>query len=724
MPRILRTLLLVVAGLGLLCTAALADDIPIGYMSFDVTGLNVAQFDVINQTGINSSGDSTWPVTTSVSLTITSLVVDFLSGPPQTFGPGYFTLGPDGLSLDGTPLSTLNPITGATLTGTFNTTSLTLFDGSHVTINPNFTITITDASGILQDGDFAIIYGSTSSPIPEPGTWAVLGSGLGTLGVLWRRKRRVKARNASAQPTRYLMGTALLLLCCAVLVSAVPSYATTTVKLNAWTAPSSGTSGVNNVNITGSGFPAGTIVPGNVSVTLALTCGGSGTTTTASSVTHILGSSYRIGILLPPNLLTATYYASISGMTTGGSQFSNAPPNCSAVNVTQSNPTLAACVPGSSIGLLTGTTTVTAYVPNGAWEIGASGIRVVPVEGPGSPISVPTPNATNSCGSNSQTGETVCTANNTDVYLLTGATLNNILTSGSNNFAGFSGGECMNCGVAVNSLTNTAAINMGYSGISGDGIQLLDLATNTFQTPVASYNIVSENISADPNRGYILSPAESGVYSIYKTVAGGGLQEFDNPIYAGEFDSAAEDCTTGIALSTIEFTSELYIADLTQANFVSGSPGSWSAPSQVVNFPEFSNFAAGTSGISVAPGTSHLGITTGEFGGDEFGVFQLPSTSGSGTPSFVDYAAAFMPNSPDGNSYANGYDPHTITAYTSPNNSKAYGVMADWATGAPAWLAVVDLQCVLNAPRTAGTHYVDPSYDLIANGCVRYVQTF
>ncbi len=727
-----RGLLALTLAVPLLISSAFASSIPMGYMSFDVTGLNAAQFDVTNNTGINSSAfpDTTWPVSTSVSLTVTSLTVFFMNGGPQVFGPGYFTLNADGISLDGTPLSNLNPIIGATLVGTFNTTSLTLNDSSHVNINPNFTISLSDGGSPLQDGDLAILYGDTGSPIPEPSSLAVLGSGVGSFAFLWRSKiRSIKRKMKTSETSTTTVGRglpfALALLSC--LVFLIPAAeATTTVHLNAATSPSTGVSGVNNVNINGSGFPTGNIAPADVSITLALTCGQSGTAATANSVIKVIGTSYRINMTLPSGLSTATYYISISGKTSTNNLFASVPPNCSQVQVTQNNNTLASCVPGSSMGLVQGKTTVAAYVPNGYWEGGNTGVRVVPIEGPGSPATVATPNVVNSCGSNSQTGQSVCTANNTDVYLITGTTLTNSLTSGSNGFAGFSGGICMNCGVAVNSLTNTAAINMGVSGPSGDGIQILNLATNTFSPAVPSYSIVSENISADPNRGYILSPAENGVYDIFQTTPTGGLLEYENPIGngGGELDSAAEDCTTGIALSTVEFTGNLYIADLTQATFTNGSPGSWTAPGQFVNFPEFDGFSAGTSGISVAPGTTHLGIAMGEFFGNEFGVFQLPSTSGSGTPSFVDYAAAYMPNTPDSNSFESGFDPHTITAYTSPNNSKAYSVIASWATGQPAYLGVVDIQCVLSAPRTPGTHYVDPSYDLIANGCVRYVQTF
>ena len=72
--------------------AAFASAIPVGYISYDVTGTGVAQFDINNETGVNSSGDSTFPVTTSVSLSDLSLDVKFASGPDEIFGSSYFTL--------------------------------------------------------------------------------------------------------------------------------------------------------------------------------------------------------------------------------------------------------------------------------------------------------------------------------------------------------------------------------------------------------------------------------------------------------------------------------------------------------------------------------------------------------------------------------------------------------------------------------------------------------
>src|SRR5439155_3641245 len=197
---------------------------------------------------------------------------------------------------------------------------------------------------------------------------------------------------------------------------------------------------------------------------------------------------------------------------------------------------------------------------------------------------------------------------------------------------------------------------------------------------------VSEDILWDPGRNLILSPNETGVYTLFNTTSTPPA-EFANFV-GGTLDSAAEDCLTGIALSTVEFTHTLYLADLTQATFTPGSPaGTWTdAGAGFQSFPEFSPFdssEAGTSGIASAPG-SHLGIVTGEFpvGPDANAVMaiQLPSTSGSGIPAVVDYAVANLPNDPSGNPFSMGCDPHTVTAYVSPTTSRAIGLVTDYGT--------------------------------------------
>jgi len=103
------------------------------------------------------------------------------------------------------------------------------------------------------------------------------------------------------------------------------------------------------------------------------------------------------------------------------------------------------------------------------------------------------------------------------------------------------------------------------------------------------------------------------------------------------------------------------------------------------------------------------------------GVIQIPSTSGSGTPAVLDWAAVALPNTPDGATFEQGLDPHTVTAYVSPNNGDAIGLMANGYFVPPTWLAYIDLTKLLAAPRTSGTHYVDPSVNLETSGILTYV---
>jgi hypothetical protein len=374
-------------------------------------------------------------------------------------------------------------------------------------------------------------------------------------------------------------------------------------------------------------------------------------------------------------------------------------------------------LPSSSLSVLVLGTNATAYLPQGGWDLGTASIKVVPIETSsglgtgGAPTSITTANVPNSCSSNSDTGETVCVGNNTDVYLINGTTLTSTLTSGATTTQGFSGGFCENCGVVVDSTTNRALIAIGLSSGGPGGFQFLDLGGTPAFEPVIPAGVgTSEDVSIDPVRHLLLSPNESfenGGQSDYQivNVSTSTAALFNNTTPAlgpQSWDSAAEDCTTGIALATNEGTGTLFIADLTQAVFTPGTPGTWSdTASQLQNFPEFAFFAAGTNGIAVAPGT-HLGVVTGEFGGNLEGVIQLPSTSGSGTPAVVDYAAFTVPNLPNEAAWSEGLDPHTVTAYVSPNSHKAYAVLEN---GDFSFVAIIDIQAMLSAPRT-GAHTV------------------
>ncbi|MGH6837864.1 MAG: hypothetical protein ACREDT_03525 [Methylocella sp.] len=345
-----------------------------------------------------------------------------------------------------------------------------------------------------------------------------------------------------------------------------------------------------------------------------------------------------------------------------------------------------------------------AYFPKGAWDGSTTGVSAVNIEGTSiTPKLITTPNVTNSCAANPITGKAVCVANNTDVYVLTGTTLSTMLTSSGSGTITFSGGSCTNCSVVMDAVHNKAGI--GLSIASKAGFQLLNLATMAFEPAFTSPNgEISEDPLIDPSRNFILSAAENNKYEIANIKTSTAPTFFENTISNagfGEADSAGEDCVTGIALAPGEFStpSQVFIADLTKAVFTSGTPkGTWTAPSKVQTLTE-SFLSAGASGIAVAQGT-HTGIVSGEFGGNTITAIALPTTSGSGIPTITDWVSCNISTG-----FSIGLDPHTVTAYQSPNGAKdAFALVGN---GGATQIAVVDLTKMLNktiVPRTVAGH--------------------
>ena len=390
---------------------------------------------------------------------------------------------------------------------------------------------------------------------------------------------------------------------------------------------------------------------------------------------HQLGSA-RFGTLASPTLCTPSFK-------------DQAPPPGS-------------CQPSSSLSVLVQGTNVVSYIPKGSWSGGATGISAVNVEGSSiTPTLIATPNVVNSAASNPTTGVTVATANNTDVYLLEGTTLTTILTSEGSGTLTFSGGSPTNAGVTMDATHNRAVIGLAVAQGTG-GFQFLDLGSNVLSPAFASPSgAISEGPLIDPIRNLLLSASEENNYELVDVSDPSSPQFYERSVtIGGQLDSSGEDCTTGIALAPASFTnpSQLFITDLTQATFTPGSPaGTWTAPSQVQTLTE-SSLTSGPAGLAVAGGT-HIGVVTGEFGGNGITVLALPTTSGSGTPAILDWVTCAISNT-----WSQGLDPHTVTAYQTPNGGNAIGLFVN--NGA-SLLARVDLTKLLDptiVPRTAAGH--------------------
>jgi hypothetical protein len=339
----------------------------------------------------------------------------------------------------------------------------------------------------------------------------------------------------------------------------------------------------------------------------------------------------------------------------------------------------------------------------------------------------------NTCAGNSLTGMVVCTSNGTTVYAInttTGVTTT-LPPDGASvgAFEQFSGGSCETCNVTIDPIHNVAYLSVATTTTAGSvaAIQPLTLSgtlgTSSFGTLIPTgQQATSEDIVVDPQRGLILSPIEgaeetssnTGDYQIIQLNVGsdGGPQVFNltNPSGGeavptasfGGFDSAAEDCTTGIGLASDEFTGDIFLVNLSSPTLTAATStavGTW-VPSSTDFFPltEFNALSspdgpeAGASTIVVAPG--HIAVVGGEFGGNTFAVVQLPS-SASGSLQPTGYVVAQLPDTPDNNPWSFGHDPHTVTAYQSPNNGKSYAVFEDDFGDTRTYLAVVDLEALL-----------------------------
>jgi len=150
------------------------------------------------------------------------------------------------------------------------------------------------------------------------------------------------------------------------LLSPVPALlaqaGNSSVTLSPATSPAAGEPGVTLINVTGTGFPAGSIPPNLVTVNLQPVTAGSGPALTGlvTAVTTVVGSTRRITFqVVPGNPVQAptAYLVSVAGSTAAGGTFSSAntsaltvnPPASIALSVTSGQPgqSLAVTITGS-----------------------------------------------------------------------------------------------------------------------------------------------------------------------------------------------------------------------------------------------------------------------------------------------------------------------------------------------------------------------------------------
>ena len=102
--------------------------------------------------------------------------------------------------------------------------------------------------------------------------------------------------------------------------------AQTAITLSPAASPTTGQAGITVINVTGSGFPTGTIQAPDVAVVLAPAAGGASTATAPTAITTIVGTTRRVTFTVPASISVSAptaYLVSIAGKTTTGITFAS-----------------------------------------------------------------------------------------------------------------------------------------------------------------------------------------------------------------------------------------------------------------------------------------------------------------------------------------------------------------------------------------------------------------
>jgi hypothetical protein len=264
-------------------------------------------------------------------------------------------------------------------------------------------------------------------------------------------------------------------------------------------------------------------------------------------------------------------------------------------------------------------------------------------------------------------------------------------TSPVTQFADFSGGSCMICGALVNPGLSSNQVLLD----TAQGYYTMDLGTGAFTALVAANP--SENFAFDSTSQVILSPTytfDGTATEVQLLDLSGNTISSNASLNIIEPDSAAVDLSTGVGVVIDEQGGTQTFINLAQ---VAVSSGAWTAPTTVYSIPFFAEMT-----YVAVDSASHTLFTSQEFY-NMTAIELLPATAPAGAPPApTGYVWAYMPNTPDGNGYLNGGDPHGVSIFTSVVDGKLYGFLIDQSQ---TWVAKIDLAGGLAATQIASPPY-------------------
>ena len=461
---------------------------------------------------------------------------------------------------------------------------------------------------------------------------------------------------------------------------------------------------------------------------------------------------------------TATMVGTATATATGTAQGT---PTATATPAAQASGTTDKTSANAPGVIISGNTTVVAYVPFGSDNATGQthGTAQVVVE-PSSTTAgafIAT-DRVNSC-TPAKTGTVVCSGQGGDIDLITGAGAVTLIPAASitNEYAG---GDCQGCGAEVDDTLGTQGLGIISTG---NGFTTIDLSKANpapsafFGFPFQQAGAPSGNEPVGVNFGYdlahhlILNANYEVTNTTTFTSTPPDFQIFDitnpsSPIAydlsnAATFFASSAPCGSGTPSTMLPETSaidevsqiayvtfhtpsacfsapanDIALFDMKQATFTASS-NSWSTAGEAIQ----SLTGIGLNGIDPISiqSTNHVAIVAG--GSSGFGALSLPATSGTGTPVIPDWVGANMPNDPNGNAWVGWPQPDGLATYISPSTNKPMGLWMNVGSGTgPTFLAIVDLQALLAQPRAStNSHAVNGPNDgpaLVTSGVVRFVR--
>jgi hypothetical protein len=285
-------------------------------------------------------------------------------------------------------------------------------------------------------------------------------------------------------------------------------------------------------------------------------------------------------------------------------------------------------------------------------------------------------------------------------------------SSGATTTLFFSGGSCFVCAIAYDPIDNKFIIEDATAAGGGQFQRMGEASPHTVDMSILTSD-PNENPGYDYVKNWIFNPGYSSDHLQVLDFGTGKAFTTTGAVTGVEPDSASVDVSTHVAETPDEFDRVAYLADLGTAT-MSGSTLTVSTGSTTIT----STSLISGLGIDASADDSvlHLTFFTGEFGTTSLGFALLPTTS-TGT-TFSDWAFAAFPTAPDGSSFSAGVDPHQDAAFNDPINCPDCAAVVNAAS---TWLAVIDLNKLMHAPRSVtDSHSIDPTYDLVANHVVGF----